>query len=49
MDIKPKPNHQRYLEVLRKMTPAQRLQRHVSSLISQNSYFAPDCAGDFLN
>jgi hypothetical protein len=25
MDIKPKPNHQRYLAVLRRMTPEQRL------------------------
>ncbi len=25
MDIKPRPNHARYLEVLRRMTPAQRL------------------------
>jgi hypothetical protein len=25
MDPKPRPNHQRYLEVLRKLTPAQKL------------------------
>ena len=27
MDIKPRPNHQRYLEILRAMTPAQRLDK----------------------
>ena len=26
-DIKPRPNHQRYLEILRRMTPEQRLQK----------------------
>jgi hypothetical protein len=25
MDLKPRPNHQRYLEVLRRLTPEQRL------------------------
>ena len=27
MDIKPRPNHQRYIEILRSMTPEQRLQK----------------------
>jgi len=27
MDIKPRPNHKKYLEILRAMTPAQRLER----------------------
>jgi hypothetical protein len=27
MDIKPRRNHRKYLEVLRRMTPAQRLQK----------------------
>lgn len=26
-DIKPRPNHQRYLTILRRMTPEQRLQK----------------------
>ncbi len=27
MDIKPRPNHKRYIEILRSMTPEQRLQK----------------------
>jgi hypothetical protein len=27
MDIKPRPNHGRYLDILRRMTPAQRLEK----------------------
>lgn len=27
MDIKPRPNHQHYIEILRSMTPEQRLQK----------------------
>jgi hypothetical protein len=27
VDIKPRPNHQRYLEILRRMTPDERLQK----------------------
>jgi hypothetical protein len=27
MDIKPRPNHARHLDVLRRMTPAQRLEK----------------------
>jgi hypothetical protein len=27
IDIKPRPNHQRYLEILRSMTPEQRLRK----------------------
>jgi hypothetical protein len=27
MDIKPRPNHARYIQVLRSMTPEQRLQK----------------------
>ena len=26
-DIKPRPNHQRYLDILRRMSPAERLQK----------------------
>ena len=47
LKIKPRPNHYRYLEVLRAMTPAQRLEKAFELSADMKRLFLAACGNAF--